>query len=591
VELLPAQRNIQIRQERTKITENMLRGHDAAVLVCESEHAKTRLDELPLADTWRALHRQAQSAGSVGILTATLTVAGSDARALPGRRGRRHDPDTEHNAARVLPIALAFVNPGASAFERLSLAARAWKALGAPPGTRILLATHGLACAPATAMLEALLAAALAGSAPMPTWKSKSPRPASPTHITLAGATADPVDVARCTAIDRGNHLARWLTMLPPNVLNSLSYPRALRTLARQRGWEYAFLDEAALKRLGAGAFLAVSRANEHRRAGIVRLSYRGAGKRAARRSIAEAALPARLALVGKGICFDTGGINLKPHKSMYQMHEDMQGSAVAVGTLLSLSELKLPCDIDCWLAISENQTGARAFRPQDVVHAANGVSIQVVHSDAEGRMVLADTLALATGTGTTTSSPSSVTASASRSTRTTAPRPGLIMDFATLTGACISALTERYSGIFTNRPEWHEALTRTGRDCGERVWPFPMDEDYDSELDSRVADVLQCSVDSKGDHILAARFLNRFVPPEVPWIHLDLSSGNRSGGLGHVPTDFTGFGVRYASELLLGGRLPLEPRGEPREDIAARRTRTPRRTATAAKRGGRGSS
>jgi leucyl aminopeptidase/proline iminopeptidase len=217
----------------------------------------------------------------------------------------------------------------------------------------------------------------------------------------------------------------------------------------------------------------------------------------------------------------------------MYDMHTDMQGSAVAVGAMLALSELRAPYDIDCWLAITENEIGARAFRPQEVVTAANGVTIQVAHSDAEGRMVLADTLALAAR-----------------------ERPELIIDFATLTGACVNALTERYSGAFTNRPHWHEAIRDAGRSSGERIWPFPMDEDYDSDLESSIADVLQCTPDSKGDHILAARFLNRFVPAEVPWIHIDLASSNRNGGLGHVPTDITGFGVRYTVELLANGRL-----------------------------------
>jgi leucyl aminopeptidase len=161
-------------------------------------------------------------------------------------------------------------------------------------------------------------------------------------------------------------------------------------------------------------------------------------------------------------------------------------------------------------------------------VRAVNGVTIQVVHSDAEGRMVLADTLALAAR-----------------------QRPSLLLDFATLTGACVNALTERYSGVFTNRPELHDALQRVGRTSGERVWCFPMDEDYDSDLESPIADVLQCSLEGKGDHILAARFLSRFVPRDLPWVHMDLSSSERKGGLAHVPTEFTGFGVRYATQLL----------------------------------------
>jgi leucyl aminopeptidase len=218
----------------------------------------------------------------------------------------------------------------------------------------------------------------------------------------------------------------------------------------------------------------------------------------------------------------------------MYSMHEDMQGSAVALGVLLALTELQAPFDVDCWLALTENQIGPRAYRPQEVVRAMNGVSIQVAHSDAEGRMVLADTLALAAR-----------------------EQPDLIIDFATLTGACVTALTERYSGAFTNRPQWHAEIEHAGRASGERVWPFPMDEDFDADLESPIADILQCTPDSKGDHILAARFLNRFVPASVGWIHIDLAASNRSGGLAHIASDFTGFGVRYATHLLLDRELP----------------------------------
>jgi leucyl aminopeptidase len=302
-------------------------------------------------------------------------------------------------------------------------------------------------------------------------------------------------------------------------VLDTPGYRKALQQLAKREGWSYRFHDVAALEKLQAGAFLAVARANAHRGAGIARLSYRPQGTRAATGGIA---------LVGKGICFDTGGINLKAHKGMFTMHGDMQGSAVAVGTLLALSRLRVPYPIDCWLAITENEIGPNAFRPQEVVRAINGVTIQVVHSDAEGRMVLADTLALASR-----------------------EKPRLVLDFATLTGACVVAITDRYAGAFTNRPELHDWLQRTGRDSGERVWCFPMDEDFDLELESKVADVQQCTPDSKGDHILAARFLGRFVEPGVPWVHVDLAASERKGGLAHVPTEFTGFGVRYAVHLL----------------------------------------
>lgn len=501
VELLPAGRGIRVAQPKAQLDERTLQKHDAAIVVCPRERAERVLGQLPSPALWQRLYRDAHSHGPVRLLSARVTPA-------------------------AIPVVLAFAKSTASAFDRLKLGAEAWKELAAPDRARVLLATNGLEGEASGAALEAVLAASLAATAPMPVMKSKREKRPAPSSFTVLNG-GSPLDTARTIAVDRGNHVARWLTALPPNVLNSSGYRRALRDLARRAGWQFDFLDEAALRRRSAGAFLAVARANQQRDAGIVRLRYRAPQRRKAR----------GIALVGKGICFDTGGINLKSHKSMYDMHTDMQGSAVAVGTLLALSELRAPYDIDCWLAITENEIGARAFRPQEVVRAANGVTIQVAHSDAEGRMVLADTLALAAR-----------------------ERPELMIDFATLTGACVNALTERYSGAFTNRPQWHEAMRAAGRSSGERVWPFPMDEDYDSDLESSIADVLQCTPDSKGDHILAARFLNRFVPAELPWIHIDLASSNRSGGLGHVPTDITGFGVRYTVELLGNGELFANP-------------------------------
>src|SRR5262249_45689059 len=266
-----------------------------------------------------------------------------------------------------------------------------------------------------------------------------------------------------------------------------------------------------SLRRAGAHAFLAVAAGNAEGGAGIAHLRYRPRRRRAAARP--------DVALIGKGILFDTGGVNLKTHRSMLDMHTDMAGSALALAPLAAAA----------WLAITENRIGPHAYRPQEVVRAANGVTIQVIHTDAEGRMVLADTLALAART-----------------------RPRFMIDFATLTGACVYSLTERMSGVFANRPALAQALTAAGRASGERVWAFPSDADYDSDLESRVADVVQCALDGKGDHILATRFLSRFVPEQLPWAHVDLSSATRSGGLAHVGTDVTGFGVRFALELLL---------------------------------------
>ena len=418
--------------------------------------------------------------------------------------------------------------PSASPFERLQSAAKlARTALAGEPGA-VLLFSQGIAVEAATAALLALVAAIQAAAFPLASFKAKPESRKRLGVIELAGPVKT-ADLDRTVATSAGNNLARWLTALPPNVLDAAAYRRLLQEFARKLGLQYKFYGERELKRLGAGAFLAVARANATRDAGIVHLAYRPRGAKIA-----------PLGLVGKGICFDTGGTNLKPHKSMLDMHTDMEGSAVAVGSLYALHALGAPVPVDCWLAITENLVGPTAYKPQDIVRTMNGTTIQVIHTDAEGRMVLADTLSLAA-----------------------TKKPRAIIDYATLTGACVYALTERYSGAFTNRLETRDRIESAGAASGERVWCFPMDPDFDTDLDSTVADVLQCAVDGKGDHILAARFLNRFVPRQIPWLHIDLSAGSRSGGLAHIATDITGFGVRFTLELITRG-WPDERAGLP---------------------------
>jgi leucyl aminopeptidase len=484
--VLPARRNIRISFRRARFDEASLRGFDACLVLCPRDNASTALRALPEASLWEQLHARHGN----NVLVAPL-------------------------GAKATPAAVVLFDPHASAFAHLTLLARAWKELCTTQSRRVVIAAEG---APA-AVVEHAIAVILAGTARMPTFKSDAKVLPELAEISIHGIGGD-INTDRLLATDAGNHLARWLTSLPPNVLNTASYTRALQQLAKREGWSYRHYSQAQLERLGAGAFLAVTRASGNT-AGIVRLTYRPAKRQQ------------RIALVGKGVCFDTGGINLKPHKSMYQMHEDMQGSAVAVGTLLALSDLRVPHEIDCWIALAENDIGPLAYRPQDVVTAVNGVTIQVVHSDAEGRMLLADTLALAAR-----------------------EKPAFIIDYATLTGACVGALTERYSGVFTNRADLHSLLVKAGQVSGERVWPFPMDEDFDRDLDTSMADILQCTMDGKGDHIFGARFLQRFVGRDIPWVHVDLSASSNKGGLAHIPTDFTGFGVRWTIETLLGQNL-----------------------------------
>ena len=385
-----------------------------------------------------------------------------------------------------------------------------------PSAVTVMLA--GLEDEASMAMAEAIASAFYAAAAMMPNRKTKPDPAPSLTQIDFVGLPGK-LDTRRIKAEANGNHLARWLTALPPNEINPTGYRRHLEKLSSENGWDFKFIGEKELARKGAGAFLAVCQASAERDAGIAHIRYRP-GKKTAR---------AGLSLVGKGICFDTGGSQLKPFKSMLNMHEDMGGSAVAVGLLQTLTEMGYPEPVDCWLAISENRLGPNGYIPQDIITAANGTTIQAIHTDAEGRLVLADTLHLASQT-----------------------KPRAIIDFATLTGSCVAALTERYSGVFTNREHLHPALISAGKDSGERVWPFPMDEDFDQSMHSEVADILQCPTTNDGDHIMGARFLSRFVGKDIAWVHVDLSSVNHKGGLGHVPTALTGFGVRFIMNLLL---------------------------------------
>ncbi len=405
-----------------------------------------------------------------------------------------------------------------SAFQRLSLARKlvAW-AMDRQPG-EVRVYVCGFEAALAEAWAESLLSALLAAAEQLPTRKSKPEHRRPLKRIHLHGMRLRH-GFRNTLAEAEGNALARCLTVLPPNELTPGEYRRRIEALAEAQGWHMDFLDMQALRKRKAGAFLAVAQGSPDKDAGIVHLRYRPAGKTA----------DGRLALVGKGICFDTGGTNLKPAKYMLGMHGDMQGSAVALGTLLALSRLQAPFAVDCWLALAMNHIGPRAYKPNDVVCASNGTSIEVIHTDAEGRMVLADALALAS-----------------------AEKPSLIIDYATLTGACVYSLGDAYSGAFSNRDALHPALIAAGRDSGERVWPFPHDEDYDEALKSDIADVKQCAIEGNADHILAARFLGRFVSGDIPWVHIDLSSSSHKGGLAHVPTEVTGFGVRYSLDLLL---------------------------------------
>lgn len=419
-------------------------------------------------------------------------------------------------------VAYACIGKKKAAFELLTLARKLVAVQSKQKARRIGIVVNGFDPDYAERVAEAIIVAACAASAEMPNYKSGKTNRAALSRLELFGLKVEH-GFQRTFAEARGNALARYLSMLPPNELTPGNYIQRIRKLAVEHKWKLDFYDNRSLQKKKAGAFLAVVQGSPDKDAGIVRLRY----------TPNTSSSGENIVLVGKGICYDTGGTNLKPAKSMFGMHEDMQGSAVALGTFLALSQMQVKFPVECWLAVAMNHIGPRAYKPNDIITASDGTTIEIVHTDAEGRMVLADTLALASR-----------------------EKPKLIIDFATLTGACVYSIGTAYSGVFTNRDQYHPTLIQAGKDSGERAWPFPLDEDYDKGLESDIADVKQCALEGDADHILAARFLQRFVKNDTPWIHVDLAASNCKGGLAHIPTDTTGFGVRYTLNLLLDNKL-----------------------------------
>jgi len=469
------------------------------------------------------------------VLPEFSTSSKTDSQSFPyletlrSRRARvtRDAADTEPHVTdlpnvRGSRVAYVCIKPDMKSFDLLTLARKLVAVHKPGEVDSISLYVGNFDKADKPRIAETIVAAAAAVNVSMPNFRrSKAPQKQL-THLEIYGVIQSD-GYRRTLAEAEGNALARYLSILPPNKLTPTEYLKQIKLLAREHNWKLEFFDIAALKKKKAGAFLAVVQGSPVHDAGIVRLRYIPARVTSKR----------KLSLVGKGVCYDTGGTNLKPAKSMFGMHEDMQGSAVALGVFLALSRLQVNYPVECWLALAMNHIGPKSYKPNDVVVAADGTTIEVVHTDAEGRMVLADTLVFASE-----------------------QKPTLIIDYATLTGACVYSLGTAYSGVFTNREQLWPALIQSGQTSGERVWPFPLDEDYDNALKSGIADVKQCAQEGNADHILGARFLQRFVKHDPAWIHVDLSSSTNKGGLAHIPTDTTGFGVRYTLNLLSNSNI-----------------------------------
>jgi len=324
--------------------------------------------------------------------------------------------------------------------------------------------------------------------------------------------------LSKGVALGKAMNLARYLSDLPGNELMPKHYLSRIKSLAK--GWKLKVktYTVAELQKLGAGAFLAVVRADLSRGATIAKLTYRPK----------KTKTKGKIALVGKGLCYDTGGYNIKTGDYMYGMHRDMGGSGVALSLMGLIAEFNLPFEVDCYLAIAENLISPTAFRPNDVVNAMNGLSIEVVNTDAEGRMVLSDTLALASR-----------------------EKPDLLIDFATLTGSAIRSIGTSRLAVFPREKKLEGPVDAASDACGENIWRFPMGAEYEDALKSDVADLRQISSNNYCDHIYAATFLSHFVEKGVAYVHVDLSSDTHKGGLGLSPHDVTSSGVRFGHALI----------------------------------------
>ncbi len=335
----------------------------------------------------------------------------------------------------------------------------------------------------------------------------RKPRPAALATVlagplTEAGVASARRGLAHGSAVAGGMNLARDLGNLPGNVCT----PRYLATQAKELGQKYRsikvkILDEAAIKRQKMGCLLSVTAGSAQPPRFIV-LEYRGAKAGAA-----------PVVLVGKGVTFDTGGISLKDPSAMDEMKYDMCGAASVLGALKSAAELKLPLNIVGLIPAVENMPGGRATKPGDIVTSAAGLSVEILNTDAEGRLILCDALDYARRY-----------------------KPAAVVDIATLTGACVIALGHHFTGLMSNDDHLARELTDAGNRADDRAWHMPLTEDYAEQLKSNFADMANVA-GRDGGAITAAAFLGKFTQG-MKWAHLDIAgtawlSGAQKSGTG----------------------------------------------------------
>ena len=348
-------------------------------------------------------------------------------------------------------------------------------------------------------------------------FKSKTPDEAAGLQALVISAHDDLAEVvAEAQIVARAVNAARSLQNTPANEMAPRHLADAARVLGELDGVVVEIEGRAGLERLGMGSFAAVARGSVEEPA-LITLRYDP--------PTADATAPV-LGLVGKAVTFDTGGISIKPANKMSEMKFDMSGGAAVLGAVEAIAELRLPVRLVAVVGATENMPAGNAVKPGDVITAANGTTIEVINTDAEGRLVLADCLTHAVNEG--------------------AER---LVDIATLTGSIITALGNTHAGLFSGDDDWAQQVAAAGSATGETVWRLPLHDDYAKALESDTADVMNVNETRKAGSSVAAQFLQRFTA-DVPWAHLDIAGTAWGAGRPYTPKGGSGWGVRLFVEL-----------------------------------------
>jgi leucyl aminopeptidase len=318
-------------------------------------------------------------------------------------------------------------------------------------------------------------------------------------------------------ALAEATNTARDLINEPPNVLTPTELANRAKAMAERSGLECEVFDKSKITELGMGGLLAVSKGSAEPPQFII-LRYRGAGDQGEK----------GVALVGKGITFDTGGISLKPAAGMDEMKGDMGGAAAVIGAMQAIAALKPNINVTGLVPTCENRPSSTSYLPGDILRILNGKTIEIVNTDAEGRLVLADALSYAVQENL---SP--------------------IVDLATLTGGIVVALGHIFTGLFCNDEQLSSDIIAAGKAAGEKYWPMPLDDDYKEQISSEVADIKQTG-GRAASSVTAAKILENFVGG-TSWAHLDIAGTSFiEGKKPYQEHGATGVGVRTLAELVL---------------------------------------